>query len=161
MAKNRAIGTGNALPWNIPEDFKYFKTKTLGHIVVMGRKTFDSIGKPLPGRPHIIITRNRDWTYPGVHVVQTVDGVTQKAKQLLDESIRIGKPLPEEVFICGGSEIYELFLPQTKKIYLTEIDAEFAGDAYFPKWPKSEFSEVARDHRAGSPAFDFVIYQRI
>ena len=169
MARNRVIGKDGDLPWNIPEDFKFFKDKTSGHVMIMGRKTYDSLPQPLPGRLHIIITRQADFTpelpanakpKTALKVVSTIEDALAYAKTKLAE-------YGDEVFIIGGGEIYKQMMSVTDRIYLTEILADFPGDAKFPEFNKSEFQEVYRSSRkAGegpnppSVSFDFVTYER-
>ncbi len=155
MAKNRVIGINNNLPWEIPEDMKFFRAKTKGHIMIMGRKTFESLGTPLPGRFHIIITRQKNYHYehPQVKVVGTVNEAVALAKTILPE-------WPEEVFIIGGGEIYKESLPVTNKIYLTIIEEEFDGDAYYPELPNC-FQMVERKEVADSVIpFAFTTWER-
>ena len=134
MSKNRVIGINNTLPWDIPEDLIFFSDKTKGHIMIMGRKTFESLGKPLPGRFHIIITRQTNYKYehPNVKIVATISDAVELAKDILPQ-------WPNEVFIIGGGEIYKQSLSITHKIYLTIIDRDFNGDAYFPEIPENFF----------------------
>jgi len=151
MAKNRVIGRDNALPWHLPEDLKYFKATTLGKPILMGRKTFDSIGKPLPGRTSVVLTRNPDWTFDGCLVVSSVDDALA---QLADR---------EEVLVIGGAELYQQTLPRADRLYLTEIDTDFEGDACFPEFDLSQWQQISRqphpDNGRGF-GFDFVVYQR-
>ena len=151
MAKNRVIGRDNALPWHLPEDLKYFKATTLGKPILMGRKTFDSIGKPLPGRTSVVLTRNPDWAFDGCLVVSSVDDALA---QLADR---------EEVLVIGGAELYQQTLPRADRLYLTEIDADFEGDAWFPEFDLSQWQQISRqphpDNGRGF-GFDFVVYQR-
>ena len=124
MPKNRSkiIGINNSLPWNIPEDLKNFKRLTMGHPVIMGRKTFDSIGKPLPGRFNIVISRNKNLSLPCAVVAHS-----------LDEAIEIAKQQnPTEVFVIGGAQIYKKALPKADKMYITEVRINVKGDAKFP-----------------------------
>ena len=154
MASNRVIGTNGDLPWKIPEDFKFFKDKTMGHIMIMGRKTYDSFGgTPLPGRLHIVITRQKDYAPPGVHVFNTIDEALAFSRTQVEK-------WGNEVFIIGGGEIYSAMLPVTNRIYLTEIHCEFPGDTRFPEFDKSVFREVARTSRTLPVPFDFVTYER-
>jgi dihydrofolate reductase len=154
MASNRVIGTAGDLPWKIPEDFKFFKDKTMGHIMIMGRKTYDSFGgKPLPGRLHVVITRQKNYFPEGVSVFNSIEDAlafcrTQTAKW------------GEEIFIIGGGEIYSAMLPLTDRIYLTEIHREFPGDTRFPEFDKSVFRETERTPRTLPVPFDFVTYER-
>nr|AIA17300.1 Dihydrofolate reductase [uncultured bacterium] len=167
MASNRVIGVDNDLPWNIPEDFKFFKDKTSGHAMIMGRKTFESLPFALPGRLHIIITRQADYApelpanaKPGtaIKVVPTIDEAVAYARTQISK-------YGDEVFIAGGGEIYKQMLPITDRIYLTEIHKDFEGEAKFPEFSKTEFKEVYRSARkAGENGatvdFDFVTYER-
>lgn len=130
IAKNRVIGSKNKLPWHLPEDIKRFRTLTLGKPVIMGRKTYESIGKPLPDRKNIVLTRNKDYHISGCIVVHSLDEALNTAKG------------NNEVMIIGGAEIYKMFLPLADKMYLTLIDAEFAGDSYFPRYNPSEWQEI-------------------
>lgn len=128
MGKNRTIGKDNALLWHIPDDLKRFKALTLGHPVIMGRKTFESIvavlGKALPGRTNIIVTRDMDWNYDGALVAHSLEDAVAKAKEIDGE----------EIFIGGGSQIYEQALPYADRLYLTLIDDDKEGDSYFPEY---------------------------
>ena len=122
-ARNGVIGLDNRMPWHLPEDLAYFKRVTLGKPVVMGRKTFESIGRPLPGRLNIVVTRNPGWQAAGVQVAHSLDAALALAAEAV----------PEEIMLIGGAELYRQALPQADVLYLTEIDAEFAGDAFFPE----------------------------
>lgn len=119
-AENNAIGKNNQMLWHLPNDFKYFKKQTLHHSVIMGRKTFESIGKPLPERRNIVITRNQDWTAKDVDVANSLDEVLKYCR---DE---------REIFIIGGAEIYKQALPLASKVLLTRVHTSIDGDAYFP-----------------------------
>lgn len=154
MAKNRVIGLNNNLPWNLPEDMKFFREKTKGHIMIMGRKTFESLGTPLPGRFHIIITRQKDYKYehPHVLVVDSLESAIGAAQNLLST-------WPAEVFIIGGGEIYKESLSVTNKIYLTIIDREFQGDAYYPLLPDC-FQMVEKKEIPGELPFAFTTWER-
>lgn len=154
MAKNRVIGVNNTLPWNIPEDMKFFRTKTKGHIMIMGRKTFESLGAPLPGRFHIIITRQANYSYehPQVKIVKSVEEAVAVAKTLLPH-------WPEEVFIIGGGEIYKESLSVTNRVYLTIIDKEFSGDAFYPELPPI-FKLVEKKEVSGEVPFSFTTWER-
>jgi len=152
MAQNRTIGVNNTLPWLCPEDLKHFKTLTMGHHMIMGRKTFDSIGKPLPGRTTVVVTRNSDLVIDGCIIAHS-----------LQEAIHncIGD---EEIFIVGGAELYRQALPLVDTLYITEIQQDVEGDAHFPEFDRSAWRETAR--MAGSQAapqpleYHFVTYQR-
>jgi dihydrofolate reductase len=151
MAKNRVIGRNNALPWHLPEDLKYFKATTLGKPILMGRKTFDSIGKPLPGRTSVVLTRNPEWSFDGCLVVPSLDAALAR---LADR---------EEVLVIGGADLYQQTLPRADRLYLTEINADFEGDAWFPDFDRSQWQQISRqphpDNGRGF-SFDFVVYQR-
>ena len=126
MAQNRVIGRNNSLPWYLPEDLKYFKRITLGKPVIMGRKTYESIGKPLPGRTNIVVSRNADFSAEGVKTVTSLD----EAKQLCESIAEIDGI--NEAMVIGGAEIYALALPMADRLYLTEVHAEVEGDTTFP-----------------------------
>lgn len=136
MDKNRLIGQNNALPWHLPADLKHFKSLTLGKPIVMGRKTWDSIGKPLPGRENIVITRDASLSLDGAHVVNSIDAAIEKACQLY-------APL-EEIMFIGGMMLYQEMLPRLNRLYITEIDHEFAGDAWFPELQTEDWQELSR-----------------
>ncbi len=151
LARNRVIGRDNSLVWHIPADLAHFKKITHGHPVVMGRKTWDSIGRPLPGRRNLVVTRQEAWNAQGAEPVASL----QEALSLCVEA--------PEVFVIGGAQIYEQALPLAHRLWLTEIDAEPQGDAWFPAWPRDRFEQISREHheaQAGIPAFDFVLYER-
>ncbi len=118
MSENRVIGRGGKIPWHLPEDFKWFKQLTTGNVIVMGRKTFESIGKPLPNREIIVISRSQ-FEHPGVRTVSSLDEIDPTHE-------------PREVFICGGAEIYALALPLCSDLYLTLVKGEVEGDVFFP-----------------------------
>lgn len=152
MAANRTIGIDNTLPWRCPEDLKHFKALTMGHHMIMGRKTFDSIGRPLPGRTTVVVTRNRDLAIEGCIVAHS-----------LQEAIAACGNDPE-IFVVGGAELYAQALPLTGTLYITEIQMEVAGDAHFPELERSAWVETAREQRAQQEpqplAYHFVTYRR-
>lgn len=134
MAKDRVIGKDNDMPWHLPADLQHFKKVTLGKPVIMGRRTFESIGRPLPGRRNIVITRNVNWSHDGVEVVSS----TEMAMSLVVDV--------EEVMIIGGGKIYEQFLPMADSLYLTFIDLEVDGDTCFPDWTEvGHWQQVAQE----------------
>jgi dihydrofolate reductase len=141
QSQNRVIGNNNKLPWYLPEDLKYFKRVTLGKPIIMGRKTFESIGRPLPGRTNIIITRNPDWTHDGAGV-RVVHSLQQAIE--LAESLALVNGF-EESLVIGGAEIYALALPQADRLYLTQVHAEVQGDAHFPPLDPAQWQEMARE----------------
>ncbi len=133
MDKNRVIGINNTLPWHLPADLQHFKKTTMGKPIVMGRKTYESIGKPLPGRRNIILTRQSDYQAAGCDIFTDIENLLDN---LANES---------EVMIIGGAEIFKRVLPITQRLYLTLIDHEFAGDTFFPQWHANEWREVASE----------------
>ena len=160
MAENRVIGRDGDLPWRLPEDLKHFKRVTMGAPVIMGRKTYASIGSALPGRANIVITRNRLFSSDDADVVYDVTVGLRKAQAIaeIDGSA--------EVFVIGGAEIYAQALAVAERIYLTEIDGEFSGDAFFPELDMTHWREVSRESRhapemEGGPVFSFVVYTRM
>jgi len=154
VADNRVIGNKNTIPWHMPADFKYFKETTLGKTVVMGLNTFNSIGgKPLPGRKHIILSNDPNYTPPADCVVaRSIDEVVEMVKDI------------SEVMICGGASVYRQFLPLAKRLYLTYVHASPEGDTYFPEVNPAEWNEVKRtDFKADEKNmydYSFVILER-
>lgn len=152
MAKNRTIGVNNTLPWRCPEDLKHFKALTMGHHMIMGRKTFDSIGKPLPGRTTVVVTRNPDLQIEGCVMAHSLQQAIAACGQ------------DDEVFIVGGAELYAQALPLVDTLYITEIQQEVDGDAHFPEFDRALWQETARESRTQETpqplAFDFVTYRR-
>lgn len=136
--KKRVIGKKGNLPWYIPQELKRFKQITMGHPIIMGRKTHESIGKPLPGRTNIIVTHDMEYSSAGCFVVHSLGEAIQKAK---------GKEGSEEIFVIGGGELYKQALPLADKLYLTKIDQDLEGDVFFPDY--SEFKKVV----SGSKTF--------
>jgi dihydrofolate reductase len=132
MDRNRVIGKDNQLPWRIPADLKFFKETTMGHTIVMGRKTYESIGKPLPGRTNVIMTQNPDYKVEGCEIVHTIE-------ELLE---RYGE---EEIIVTGGSELFRLFMPYVSKMYITSIEHEFEGDTWFPEINEDEWQMTWRE----------------
>ncbi len=154
VAENNVIGKDNDLIWHMPADLKFFKETTSGHHIIMGRKTFQSFGKPLKNRTHIIITRNKDYSYPGVQIVHSLEDALQLAKE----------QVTDEAFILGGAEIYRQSIDLVGRLYITEIKSEFEGDAFFPEIDKSKWLEVSRiehepDEKNKYP-YAFVRYDR-
>ena len=131
-SENNVIGKNNTLIWRMPADMKFFKNLTMGHTVVMGRKTYESMGKPLPGRKNIIITRNKEYKADGCVVFGSFSDVLEYCKA------------EDEIYVIGGAEIYHQLMNSADKIYLTRIHHNFAGDAYFPEIPNSEWEETKR-----------------
>lgn len=120
IARNGVIGNKGQLPWHLPEDLKHFKATTMDHPILMGRKTFESIGKVLPGRENIVLTQDKNFKAPGLTVIHNFSEILTRSAS-------------EELFVIGGSKIYTLALPHAQKLYLTQIDQDFEGDTYFPE----------------------------
>lgn len=154
MASNRVIGKDGGLPWKIPEDMKFFRDKTMGRIMVMGRKTFESLGRPLPGRLHVVITRRTDYHPEGAHVFNDIDKAISFCRTKTAE-------WGDEVFVIGGGDIFDATLAMTDRIYLTEIHRPYEGDARFPEFSRTEFREAERSSRTQPEPFDFVTYERV
>jgi dihydrofolate reductase len=150
-AKNKVIGQEGDLPWDLPEDMAFFRKKTSGHIIVMGRKTFESFPKPLKNRLHVVITRQQDYSVPeGVHVFSNIE----KALEFCQSQI---PQWPEEVFIIGGGEIYQQTLAQADQLYLTLIDQDYPGDARYPDY-EDRFILADRDERFSPQPFSFCLF---
>jgi dihydrofolate reductase len=130
MAQNGVIGRGNALPWRLPQDLRRFKSFTLGKPILMGRKTFDSIARPLPGRLNLVLTRDRGWSASGVVVVHSVEAALSQAGG------------SDELVAIGGAEIYRLVLPFARRIYLTHVHADVPGDTFFPDFDPTQWDDV-------------------
>jgi dihydrofolate reductase len=130
MDCNRVIGKNNDIPWRLPKDWAYVMKTTMGHPIIMGRKNFESIGKVLPGRRNIILTRDKEYFAEGTEIVHSL------------EKILISCENEEEIFIFGGEQIYRLFLPLVDKMYITNIDYEFEGDTYFPEFDLDQWVQV-------------------
>ncbi len=155
MSDKRVIGQDNRLPWHLPADLRHFKALTTGHPIIMGRKTYDSIGRPLPNRVNIIITRNTSFQVPA--------GCIQANSP--EEALAKAEAIPcTEIFVIGGANIYQQTLPLVSRLYLTMVHHEVHGDAYFPKIDKSEWREVScEEHQAdGENEYDygFVVWER-
>lgn len=158
MAKNRVIGVEGKLPWYLPEDLKFFKRITQAKPLVMGRKTFASIGKPLPNRLNVVVTRNAEFSHDGIRVCHDLPA----ALELADQHATI--EAAEEIMVMGGGEIYRQALPFAQRLYITEVDCEVDGDAIFPDFAPHEWQEVQRvagQPAEGQPNYDFVVYERI
>ncbi len=153
LARNGVIGIENRLPWRLPEDLAHFKALTLGHPILMGRKTFESLGRPLPGRTNIVITRNSAYRPEGCLVADSLPA----AIALCNDA--------DELFFIGGAELYAQAIPLADRLYLTEVDVEAEGDAWFPEYDRSAFREATRAAHTGGKGdalnFDFVTYERV
>jgi dihydrofolate reductase len=150
VARNGVIGHRNRMPWHLPEDLKLFRQLTLGHAVIMGRRTFESIGWPLAGRNNIVVTRSPDWTRSGCHTAHSLEAALAAVRE------------PQEAFVIGGAQIYALALPIASRLYMTEIECDFEGDAFFPEFDRSRWREASRESRvldgAGGFGYHFVAY---
>ena len=152
-ARNNVIGKGNALPWDLPADLKHFRETTAGHTVIMGRKTFESIGRPLPKRRNVVITRPPDYNPEGVEVVSSLETAITMI------------PDGEEAFVIGGGEIFRQALPLADRVYLTRVEVDVTGDAYFPALDPKEWRETARregkvDAKNALP-HTFLVFERV
>jgi dihydrofolate reductase len=136
VSRNGAIGLNNQLPWYLPEDLKYFKSVTMGKPLIMGRKTFDSIGRPLPGRANIVLTRDPQWTSDGVEVVQSVE------QALVAGEIACEAADVDEIMVIGGEQIYRMTIDLADRIYLTQVDTDVEGDAFFPDIDLNNWSQT-------------------
>jgi len=153
MAKNRVIGRDNRLPWHLPADLKHFKFLTMGQTIVMGRKTYESIGKPLPGRANIVITRQMDYEIPGAVVVNSLED----ALLVCEETSTIDT----ENFIIGGEKLYQQTIKICQRMYITEIQSNFDGDVFFPQFDPGDWEEMQRDkHVDGNLEYHFVVLDR-
>lgn len=158
VSENGVIGRGGAIPWRISEDQRFFKSASLGKPVIMGRKTFESLGKPLPGRANIVVTRDAEYAVPGVEVAEDFDTALVLAKQIAEADGA------EEIMVAGGTRIYAEALPVASRVYLTEVHGEVAGDTYFPPWDKDQWHEVSRREGVADPkashTCSFVVLER-
>lgn len=169
MAANRCIGLNNAMPWHVPEDFKYFKATTMGKPMIMGRKTFESLPGVLPGRPHFIVSRQNE---------TEVLGALKSSRKAPREDIRVFDSLETaideaehwakehdvaEVFIVGGAQIYTQALDKNliDRLYITELEASYEGDAFFPEFDRAKWRELSRDEKQEPQKFAFVVYERL
>ena len=147
--KNRVIGYENKMPWHLPGDLQYFKEMTMGKPIIMGRKTFESIGRPLPGRRNIVITRNKQYHSDGIEIVSS-----------LDEALMLTKN-DEEVMIIGGEQIFRLALPLANRLYITQINAEFNGDTFFPSYEGWQLVHCQNEIKSNDGyTFQYCIYEK-
>ncbi|MEZ0231290.1 MAG: dihydrofolate reductase [Methylophilaceae bacterium] len=151
IAHNRVIGANNTLPWHLPEDLKRFRALTMGHHIIMGRKTYDSLNRLLPGRTTVIVTRNPEYKVAGALIADSLQSA-------IDQSIN-----DDEVFLIGGAELFKDGLGLADKLYLTEIDATFDGDVFLPAFDLADWQEVSRESHTSENGlkFSYVNYQRI
>jgi dihydrofolate reductase len=151
FAQNLVVGINNSLPWHLPEDLKYFKRTTSGKAIIMGRKTYESIGRPLPNRTNIVVSRNPNFSAEGVVMVTSLEEAVKHA-----ENVNMINGV-EEVMIIGGAAIYQASLPMADRLYLTHVHANVEGDAYFPKIDLEQWEEVSREdfNRDESNPYDY------
>lgn len=150
LARNRVIGRAGALPWHLPEDLRRFKALTLGHPLIMGRRTWESIGRPLPGRRNLVVTRQAGFVAPGAEVFHDLRAALEAVAGA------------SEVFVIGGGEVYAAALPLADRLHLTELHADVEGDALFPRVDWAGWTQSTREPRTApdGTAFDFVVYDR-
>lgn len=157
-AQNRVVGIENRLPWHLPEDLKYFKQVTTGKAVIMGRKTYESIGRPLPNRLNIVISQNPNFSAQGVEVVASLQTAIDRAREYNQANGQ------DEVMVIGGAAIYNLALPLADKLYITLVHAEVAGDAYFPEVSLADWQLLdQQDHQPSEKnpyPYSFMVYQK-
>ncbi len=151
VAENGVIGANGQLPWRLPEDLKHFRKLTLGHPVIMGRRTWESLGKPLPGRENIVISRRPGFEAPGASVASTLEAAI---------ALCAGEPI---AFVIGGAEIYAAALPLADGLVLTEIHEDYEGDARFPDWDRHAWRAAQKETHTSTEGvrFDFVLYERL
>lgn len=147
IARNRAIGKNNQLLWHIPEDFKHFKEKTLGHVIAMGQKTYESIGKPLPNRTTIVLTNDPNFKVEGVLTAGSLDELFAKAREIEKD----------EIFICGGGSVYAQTIGMADKLYLTVVEQDFDADTFFPEY--SEFKNVVSERKSSDENFNYTFLE--
>ena len=144
-ARNGVIGRDNQIPWKIPGEQAYFKRMTTGHPIVMGRRTWESIGRPLPGRATVVVTRQTGWAAEGVTVAASVE-----------DALSIARTLDDEVYVMGGTEVFRAALPVADRLLITEVAGEPDGDTYFPEVDWSQWREASREQRDGFAFVDYV-----
>jgi dihydrofolate reductase len=146
VARNGVIGHNGRMPWHLPDELAHFKATTMGHALVMGRRTFESIGRALPGRRTIVVTRDPAWHHPGVETAHS-----------FPEAVALAGPA-DEVFVAGGAQVYAEALPFAHRLLLTEVDAEPGGDTWFPAWDRDAWREDVREEHDG---WARVVYERV
>ena len=157
VSQNNVIGRDNELPWHLPEDLQYFKSVTMGKPILMGRKTYDSIGRPLPGRTNIVITRDPGWAAEGVVVVNSLEDAISAGAEACKAADS------DEVMVIGGAQIYRDCLPIAEKLYLTKVEAEVDGDAFFPKIDMDQWHKISEKapKAVDKHPYRFLILERI
>lgn len=155
--RNQVIGRDNAMPWHLPEDLRYFKARTLGKPVIMGRKTWESLGRPLPGRLNIVVSRQTDLQLDGAEVFADLSAAIERGRQWAE-----GQAV-DEVMLIGGGQLYHQALSQASRVYLTRIETELEGDTWFPQLPFDEWQRVdaqPQPEQNGQPAYTFEVWER-
>jgi dihydrofolate reductase len=157
LAENRVIGIDNSMPWHLPGDFKYFKATTLGKPIIMGRKTWDSLGRPLPGRLNLVVSRQPDLQLQGAEVFASLDAAIERAEAWAFEQGA------DEIMLIGGAQLYELGLGQADRLYLTRVALQPEGDAWFPAFDEGQWqlvSNTPNEATDGKPAYAFEVWER-
>jgi len=157
MARNRVIGRNGDLPWQLPADLRHFKSVTMGKPIIMGRKTFESIGRPLPGRKNIVVTRRANFISDGVLISNNLTAAIALGKAIASEDN------VDEIMVIGGGEIYAKALSDADRLYLTEVHADIDGDTFFPALDRGLWREKSRNSHAADgdkPGFDFILLER-
>ena len=170
MSQNRVIGRDTGLPWHLPADWAHFKKLTMGHCLLMGRKTLESIGRPLPGRTTVVVTRQRDYAPPGAppgaprRPARAPPGVPPSVRLAHSLEEALAMTTGDEVFIAGGAEIYRQTLPRVERLYLTLVQATLEGDTYFPEFDAADWQLASQEHYpadAKNPyPYSFLVYER-
>ena len=158
LGENRVIGVDNSMPWHLPADFKYFKATTLGKPIIMGRKTWDSLGRPLPGRLNLVVSRQTDLQLEGAEVFASLDAAVERAQAWAKEQG------VSEVMLIGGAQLYTQALADADRLYLTRVGLSPQGDAWFPEFDQAQWTLVSNEPHAaeeGKPAFSFEVWERV
>ncbi|MGN2432427.1 dihydrofolate reductase [Pseudomonas syringae] len=158
LGENRVIGVDNSMPWHLPGDFKYFKATTLGKPIIMGRKTWDSLGRPLPGRLNLVVSRQTDLQLEGAEVFSSLDAAVARAEQWAQEQG------VDEVMLIGGAQLYAQGLAQANRLYLTRVALSPEGDAWFPEFDTTQWALVSNTENAAvddKPAYNFEVWERV
>jgi len=158
LGENRVIGVDNSMPWHLPADFKYFKATTLGKPIIMGRKTWDSLGRPLPGRLNLVVSRQTDLQLEGAEVFASLDAAVERAQAWAKEQG------VSEVMLIGGAQLYTQALADADRLYLTRVGLSPQGDAWFPEFDQAQWTRVSNEPHAaeeGKPGFSFEVWERV
>ena len=158
LGENRVIGVDNSMPWHLPADFKYFKATTLGKPIIMGRKTWDSLGRPLPGRLNLVVSRQTGLQLEGAEVFASLEAAVERAEAwAIEQGV-------SELMLIGGAQLYTQGLADADRLYLTRVDLSPQGDAWFPEFDQAQWALVSEDKHAaaeGKPAFSFEVWERL